>query len=200
MTTGTMNLGDLKNLSAVLARTPNGAEVSALAERLGLLTAGSLGRVRERRRFIVNVSELDAAALSNEQAYWAGEFGRIVELVGLLQGQEKYLALRAKQVRSQARGRVRRLNENVEVEEGGDETTATKKSGAKVVKMTATQVNDLAENDPAVMDVENQSSLVVVLAASALAAKEATAMYLSTLSREISFRCSQMDNKLWGSH
>jgi len=39
--------------------------------------------------------------------------------------------------------------------------------------------------------------VVSVLLATAGAAKEATTMYLSTLSREISFRCAQMEARIY---
>jgi len=175
-----VDLSDVKSLSQVLSRTPNGEAVATLAERLGLLTKGSVKASSARRGFVADIARLSPAQLSNEQSFWAGEFGRIVELIGLLQGQEKQLALRGKAARSSARSRIRRDAE------------------AEGAKITATSVNDDAEDDPAVRDVEEQSTVVTVLLSSALAAKEATAMYLSVISREISFRCSQMDARIYG--
>jgi len=174
-----VDLNDVKNLGQVLSRTPNGEAVAELAERLGLLTSGATKASSARRGFISEIAKLSPAQLSNEQSFWAAEFGRIVELIGLLQGQEKYLALKAKAARSTARSRIRRDAE------------------AKELKVTATSVNDEAEDDPDVRDTDEQSTIVTILLASALAAKEATTMYLQVISREISFRCSQIDAKIY---
>lgn len=178
-----IDLSTVRNAGEVLARTPNGREVAELAEKLGLLTQNALAGTSARRGFKDQVSRLAPAQLSDEQSHWAGEFGRIVELIGLLQGQEKYLALRAKSARAQARSRARRNHEAENPE-------------AKV-KLTATQLGDLAEEDPAVRDIEEQAALLTILLASANAAKEATVMYLQVLSREISFRCAQMEARVY---
>jgi hypothetical protein len=169
----------VRNLSQVLARTPNGEAVAALGERLGLLTTGITKGTKQRREFVGDISQLAPARLSAEQSYWAGEFGRVVELVGLLQGQEKYLALKSKAAKSTARSRIRRDAESL-----GN-------------KMTATALSDEAEDDPAVRDVEEQMALISVLLSSAMAAKEATTMYLSSISREISFRCAQIEARIY---
>lgn len=175
----TTDLHDVTSLQQLLARTPCGESVAQLADRLGLLTADSLKGASTRRPFKSDISTLNPARLSDEQSYWAGEFGRIVELIGLLQGQEKYLTLRAKSARATARSRIRRDAEAAER------------------KVAAGQVTDEAEDDPIVRDVDEQAVNLAVVLASVLAAKEATALYLSTLSREISFRCAQMDAKIY---
>ena len=175
----TVDLSDVTTLPQVLARTPNGESVAQLAEKLGLLTKGRWRGNSERRAFVTDISKLSPAKLSDEQSYWAGEYGRIVELLGLLQGQEKTLTLKSKSARSAARSRIRR-----DAEAAGN-------------KVTATSVNDEADDDPAVVDIEEQMSVVSVLLATAGAAKEATTMYLSTLSREISFRCAQMEARIY---
>jgi hypothetical protein len=172
-----LNLSDVKSLSQVLERTPNGADVAKLADRLGLLSKQE--GESDRSAFKHKVSELSPPQLSDEQGYWAGEFGRIVELIGLLQGQEKYLALKSKEARARERSRLRREAEDASV------------------KKTAGQINDETEDAVSVRDVDEASIALVVLLSSATAAKEAVSMYLTTLSREISFRCSQMDARIY---
>lgn len=173
-----LNLSDLRSVHQVLGRTPMGAVIGELAERIGLMTAEIHKVSVTRRKFKENISKLSPPQLSDEQSYWASEYGRIVELIGVLQGQEKLLSLQSKSVRASARARVRRNGE----QEGS--------------KMTSTQISDAAEEDPAVKDIDERSSVVAILLASASAAKEATTMYLQTLSREITFRCAQMDSRL----
>lgn len=174
MSVGTSTIGDLSTLSQVLARTPNGSELVKLAEHLGLITEGTIGTKNSRRAFKTNVSGLSEQALSDEQGWWTGEMGRLVEMVGILQGQEKVLTLESKSARAKARGRVR----------------AKAKSDGE--KMTAGQVSDDAEEDPLVLETDEKAELILLLLASAQAAKEATAVYLASISREITFRCSRM--------
>ena len=172
-----LNLTDVKNLAQVLDRTPAGAEVYRLATRLGLLSKPS--STEERKPFTAGISKLSPPQLSDEHGYWAGEFGRIVELIGLLQGQEKYMALRAKEVRARERSRLRRDSE------------------ANGIKKPAGQINDESDEAAAVRDVEEEGIVIAVLLSSAAAAKEAVSMYLTAISREISFRCSQMDARIY---
>jgi hypothetical protein len=174
----TVDLGDVTTMAQVLTRTPNGTAVAKLAERLGLVTAGGVRSAVARKAFIADVSSLVPTQLSDEQSYWTGEYGRIMEIIGLLQGQEKVLSLQSKSARAKARGRVRA------------------KALLEEKKPSATQVADEAEDDSIVIDVDQQSETVIVLLSSAMAAKEATLTYLSSLSREISFRCSQYDNHI----
>jgi hypothetical protein len=178
-----LHLGDLKSARQVLERTPMGAPVADLAERLGLMTEGVHKAPVARRPFHQQISRLGSPQLSDEQSYWSSEFGRIVELIGVLQGQEKLIALRSKAARAQARARVRRQWEE------GDET-------AKRSRITEGEVADAAEDDPVVQDLDEQTAVVAVLLSSALAAKEGTQMYLQAVSREITFRCAQMDARL----
>jgi hypothetical protein len=175
-----LNLSDLRSAHQVLQRTPLGESVAELAERIGLITENVHRGSVARRQFQSNVSRLSPPQLSDEQSYWASEYGRVVELIGILQGQEKYLSLRSKAARAQARARLRR----------------TAESDAAVSKLTSAQVADAAEEDPVVCDLDERSAIVAVLLASALAAKDATTVYLQTLSREITFRCAQMDARL----
>lgn len=174
-----LNLSDLRSVHQVLERTPLGEGIAELAERIGLVTEQIHRSSVVRKKFQVNVSKLSAPQLSDEQSYWASEYGRIVELLGILQGQEKYLSLKSKSARAAARARLRR---NVEEEPSA--------------KTTSAQINDAAEEDPVVRELDERTAIVSILLSSATAAKEATTMYLQTLSREITFRCAQMDARL----
>lgn len=175
-----VHLDDIRSAYQVLQRTPSGEAVADLAERIGLLTEGVHRSSVSRRKFHANISRLSPPQLSDEQSYWASEYSRIVELIGVLQGQEKYLALKSKSARAAARARIRR-----NTTDDGD-----------LVKMTASALTDAAEEDPAVVEVDDRVAIVAILLSSAMAAKDATAMYLQTLSREVTFRCAQMDSRL----
>lgn len=174
-----LNLSDLRSVHQVLERTPLGEGIAELAERIGLVTEQIHRSSVVRKKFQANVSKLSAPQLSDEQSYWASEYGRIVELLGILQGQEKYLGLKSKAARAAARARLRR---NAEEE--------------PAAKTTSAQINDAAEEDPVVRELDERAAIVNILLASAAAAKEATTIYLQTLSREITFRCAQMDSRL----
>ena len=91
---------------------------------------------------------LGPPALSDEQGWWTSEFGRIAELHGLLVGQQKVLSLDSKKSRAAARSRLR------------------KKAVEAEVKMTATELNDLAEDDPTVRDSDERAVIVEMLTSS----------------------------------
>jgi hypothetical protein len=208
----TVDLSDVRNANEFLAKTPNGSEVAGLAVRLGLLNSEALRTQSERKPFVSNVSKLSAAQLSDTQSYWAGEFGRIVELIGVLSGQEQYLVLGARTARAQARARIARAAADAEAAavkaaeaeaQAADEeaeTTGKPRAKTKPVKLkslTSTQIADEAESDPAVLDADVRLTLVRLMLETAKAAERATTTYLTTLSREISFRCTQMDARLY---
>jgi len=174
---GELNLGDVQNLSQVLERTPCGVDMERLAKSLGLVGTGNTGA---RRGFVTDVSTMSPPKLSSEQSYWASEFGRVVEMIGLLQGQEKLLGLQAKAVRARERSRIRR-----EQEQAGEKSTA----GA---------ISDMAEEAAGVIELEERIALLSVVMSSAMASKEAITVYLTALSREISFRSAQMAAGIYG--
>ena len=64
-------------------------------------------------------------------------------------------------------------------------------------KLSQSQLNDLAEEDPAVLDIVEQQEIIAIMYAQAIAAKEVTLQYLNTISREISFRDSQMKARVY---
>ncbi len=172
----TLNLDDLQNVEQVLGRTPFGSEILRLAVRLGLIGSPD---VVKRRPFNTNISRLDPPKLSDEQSWWTSEFGRYADLHGLLIGQQKILSLDSKKTLAAARSRLR------------------KKAQENGTKMTATEVNDLAEDDPAVRDADERAVVVEMLLALTSTAKEVTGQYLNTISREISFRSAQIQARIY---
>ncbi|MCP4792027.1 MAG: hypothetical protein GY882_01625 [Actinomycetia bacterium] len=173
----TLNLDDLSNTEQVLERTPSGAEVQRLAVRLGLID-GTATKVA-RRPFRHNLSQLAPAALSDEQGWWSSEFGRIMELHGLLVGQQKLLSLEAKKARASVRSRLR------------------KRAAEDEARITQGELNDLAEDDPSVREVDERGAMVELLLAATSTSKEVIERYLNTLSREIAFRQAQMDARIY---
>lgn len=205
----TIDYRDVRNARELISRTPNGTQVLEVAVALGLVNSAMVNTPAERKSLKPNVSALSPAALSNEQSYWASEFGRIVELSGVLVGQEQYLSLQAKSARARARARL--LREAVEASNTAAQAEADQLDAAiaadpdafkktKVVKaksITATQIADIAESDAAVLDADETLSLVKLMLEVAKASEKATAMYLQVLSREISFRTAQMEARIY---
>lgn len=179
MATEDLNLAGVKNLEQALARTKNGVAAVELAKRMGIWTDSAHSAPRVRPQFPGQISSLTLPQLSDLYAEWTGEFGRIVELCGVLDGQESLLKIQTKTAQSAARARIlRALPEN------------TKTPSAQAL-------TDMTEDDPTVRDLFEQSGLLAVLKAHAGAAKEATAQYLTTISREISFRQAQLQARIY---
>jgi len=174
-----LNLTGVKSLNQVLSRVKNGVASVELANRLGLWTEPAHTRKNSRPEFPVKLSDLTPQQLSDLYSAWTGEFGRIVELCGTINGQEALLRIQLKSAQASARARIRR-----NLQEG----ERAPSQGA---------LNDQVDEDPAVVDLIEQSGLLLVVGAHATAAKEATAQYLATISREISFRDAQMKARIY---
>jgi hypothetical protein len=174
-----LNLVGVKSLEQVLARTRNGTGAVELAKKLGLWTREAHAGVLDRPEFHTTLSDLTPAQLSDLYGTWTAEFGRIVELCGAVAGQEGLLRIQLKSAQASARGRIRRSLDK----------------DAK--PLTAAALNDLADEEQNVIDLFEQAGLLAVLAASAQAAKEATAQYLATISREIAFRDAQLKARIY---
>jgi hypothetical protein len=179
MSTEDLNLSGVKSLDQALARTRNGVAAVELAKKMGVWTESAHTPSRARPAFPQSLSELTPGQLSDLYAKWTAEFGRVVELCGVISGQESLLKIQVKSAQAAARGRARRA-----VPEG-----------AKVPAQQA--LTDASEEDPAVLDLIEQTGLLVVISAQAGAAKEATAQYLATISREIAFRDAQMKARVY---
>lgn len=180
-----VDLQGLSSFSQAMERLPQGRAAVELARRLGAWTASVHQDVPPRRAFKPKLSDLSMSQLSDEHGFWAADYGRLVELAGALNAQLVYLKLASKQARSAARARARRQRN--EAAEGQ----------AKQKAPTVAELNDLADEDPSVVDVDAQVALVEMLLAHVSASREATMQYLTSLSREISFRDSQLKAKLY---
>lgn len=181
-----LDISNVRNLTAALERTPNGVDAVALATKMGIWTAEAHNNVIARPAYPRNVAELDADSLSNLLSNWTSEFGRIAELLGALNGQLAQLKIRAKGSRAAARSRIRKSYL-------GDID-----AGKNVKLPTSTALNDEAEEDPAVIDIDERLALVELLLAHTSAAKESTGQYLASISREIAYRDAQMKARIYG--
>lgn len=174
-----LNLTGVKSLNQALGRTKNGVAAVELANRLGLWTETVHQKRNTRPEFPAALSELTPAQLTDLYSSWTAEFGRLIELCGAIKGQEALLNIQLRSATAAAKARLRR-----NVAEG--EKAPTGKA-----------VDDMAEEDPAVIDLMEQTGLLAVLSAHANAAREATQQFLSTISREITFRDAQMKARIY---
>lgn len=179
MTTEDLNLSGIKNLAQVLTRTKNGTAAVELMNNLGLWTQNAHERKNVRAEFPSKISDLAPSQLSDLYSKWTADFGRIVELCGIITGQEALLRIQLKSAQAATRARMRR---------GVPSETKHPTSAA---------LNDMVDEDPTVLDLLEQHSLIVVLGAHLGATKEATSQYLASISREISFRDSQMKARVY---
>ncbi len=174
-----LNLSDITNMEQLMARTPSGRDVMRMLDRLGLSIPYE---PVERRPFTRNIADLHHRQLSDLQSYWGAEHGRIVQVIGLLQGQDRMLSATAKSARVTERNRLRRDAE----------------AQTPPVKKTAGQLADEAEEAIAVRDADEACAMVDVMLAAAQALKESIATYLTVISREISFRSTQLETRNYG--
>lgn len=172
-----LNLSGIKTLDEALKRTKNGLDSVALANKLGLWTQEAHQNTKKREGFPSKLSDLEPTALTDLYSYWTHEFGRITELCGVISGQDQLLKIQLKSALARTRAKIRRNNNDS--------------------KLTQTQLNDMAEEDSAVLDIIEQQEVIAVISAQANAAKEVTLQYLNTISREITFRDSQMRARVY---
>jgi len=174
-----LNLTGIRRFDDALGRTQDGTDAINMARRLGLWTEGSHKNVNTRESFPENISELTPAQLSNLYSKWTADYGRLTELCGALNAQQNHLKIRTKHALAVARANIRR---NLPSEKKAPSVQA---------------VNDEAEQATEVTDLTNQAALIAVVEAYAQAAKEATAQYLASISREISFRDAQLKARIY---
>jgi hypothetical protein len=170
-------LSNTTALDEVVSKLPTGRETLAISTKIGLWTAEYHKAEVKRRKFPENVSALGPNQLSDQLAYWTSEFGRITELIGFLNGQREIAKLRLKSAKARSRSKVREER--------------------KSEKLTSTALNDIAEEDSMVLEIEEGMGTIEVLLAQVSATKEATAQYLASISREISYRDAQMKAKIY---
>lgn len=187
-----LSLSGMRSLPGMLEKLPHGIDARNLAAKLGVWTPGLHPTAAAEQRPLTPAkwSEMSDATLSDWNGYWNSEVHRTTELLGLIDGQKDMLTLQSKATRAAARSRVRREQERKE------EEAARNADAPKAPKLTATQVNDLSEEDPAVIEIDQQLAMLAVIVASVKAYKEAAVTMTAGLSREISFRQAQMSSQL----
>jgi hypothetical protein len=117
--------------------------------------------------------------LSDLSARVISDAGRVIELNGLLLGLEAQLKVRVRAARASARARSRR--------EWPEDAKAP----------TKTELDDLAEEDSAVVSVEEQLALLAQLRAQTEAVREANQLYKEGVSREITYRAAQLQSRVY---
>lgn len=191
MATPELEISGISNLTALLARLPLGDDTRALLQRLGVWnTRAHDGAVSRMKPFVTNVSSLTDDALSDTFSHWSAELMRLHELQGLLGGQRKLLELSAKKERAAARSRIR------DEYEGRVQAEREKENPEKIAKPTAGEINDRAEEDPAVIKADESLVMLDVVLEGVLAYREGCVTAVSSLSREISFRQAQFGARL----
>lgn len=188
-------LVDVKTIASGLSHLANGRDLVDLAKRSGMWTTELQSQEWERPRFPKELGRLGPVELSDNFALWTSEFGRLAELLGHLNAHHDSLKVQAKAARAAARGRLRRkILAEIEEEESATlaaEVAGKKKAVKKPKTITASAINDEAEEDPAVGNADAALNSLETLISIASSAKEATTMYIQTLSREMSYRETQ---------
>lgn len=173
------NPDSVNSIIASLSKSENGSIALVLATKLGLWSVGSHKETISRSNFPYEISSLSHSQLSDLYSRWTSEFGRITELCGAINGQEFLLKLKIKTAQAKARSIIR----------------SSSSSSGKALSSTA--LNELADEDITVIELVEQGALLQLISAHANAAKEATAQYLASISREISFRDAQLKAKIY---
>lgn len=187
-----------EDLDDYLRTTPSGRDMWTLAKALGIVTADLSG---SHERFRPDISALGAHQLSDEQSKWTSEYGRIAQVAGLLNSQEKHLVLELNRARADARRRARTTARQtaeaahaVEMEEA--QADGRKPPVFKYKDPTIAELNDLAADDPAVVDIETRMTSVQMMLALVQATRDAVEKYLNAVSREITWRSEQLKARL----
>jgi hypothetical protein len=162
-----------------LSNSENGSIAMALATKLGLWSVDSHRPSVARESYPAEISSLSHSQISDLYSRWTSEFGRITELCGAISGQETLLKIKIKTAQAKARSVIRnRYNQSTK-------------------PLSSTALSDLVDEDPNVIELYEQGTLLQLISAHANAAKEATSQYLSSISREISFRDVQLKAKIY---
>ena len=173
------SLSSVTALRQALERIPDGEGAVRMFARLGLWTSEAHRATDARKMFPQKFSDLGPQELSDLSARVVSDAGRVAELVGLLVGLEAKLKMRSRAARATSRSKVRR-----EWPEG-------EKTPAK------NELDDRAEEDPTVIELEEQLGLLTLLLSQAQAIREANQLYKEAVSREISYRSAQMQARLY---
>ena len=165
-------------VNSILTPFPASMSLFNMAKSMGLWSDSMHSSPVEKPLFIKDLSKLTPSQLSDLYGGWTYEFGRIVEICGVLYGQEGLLKIQLKSALASARAGIRKSN-------------ISNKS------LTVASLNDLAEEDATVIDISNKLSNITVMLAQANSAKEISAQFLASLSREISWRDAQIKAKIY---
>ena len=147
--------------------------------KLGLWSSELHRAAGERKAFPSEFSKLGAPELSDLTARVVSDAGRVVELVGLLNGLDARMKIRLRAARAASRSKQRR------------DWPADQKSPTKQ------ELDDLADEDPSVVALEEQSGLLLLLLAQSSAVRDANQMYRESLSREVSYRSAQLQARMY---
>lgn len=177
--------GSVRSQREAIDRMPSGVDFVAVLRRLGLWTSQLHRQVCDRPPFPSSLAELSDDEVSDLSAYWTAELGRTVELVGLIKSQMVQMRVRGSRVRATVRSRLR--------------TAHTEQAAAgegRPKELSATALNQLADDDPDMLTHLEQAGYLEMLLAQADAVREATASYVATVSREITLRGDHMRSRL----
>lgn len=165
-------------INSIINPSSNSGALFHMAKSMGLWSDSMHSSPAEKPTFIKDLSKLSPSQLSDLYGGWTYEFGRIVEICGVLNGQDGLLKIQLKSALASARARIR-------------------KSNVSDKSLTVSLLNDLAEEDPNVIDISNKLSNITIMLAQANSAKEIAAQFLASLSREISWRDAQIKAKIY---
>lgn len=169
-------LTGVDTLDKALTKVPTGADSLLLAEKLGLWTT-ELHKDNKKPEFPKKISDLTPSQLSDLYSTWTSEFARILEICGLINSQISIVKLRLKSAQTSARVKIRKESSNT--------------------KQTSANLSDEADEDPKVIEIAEQLAILSMLESYATASKEATQQYLTSISREISFRDAQLKARIY---
>jgi hypothetical protein len=170
-------LTGIDTLDKALTKVPTGNDSLKLAEKLGFWTSAIHNAEVKKPTFPKKISELTPSQLSDLYSEWTGEFGRIIELCGLIDSQLGVVKLQIKSAQTSARVAIRKASPEA--------------------KHTSTSLSDEADEDARVLALNEQFALLSMLDSYAKASKEATQQYLTSISREISFRDAQLKARIY---
>ena len=173
------NLSSVTALREALERLPEGTEIVRMFAKLGLWSSELHRAAGDRKAFPSEFSKLGAPELSDLTARVVSDAGRVVELVGLLNGLDARMKIRLRASRAASRSKQRR------------DWPADQKSPTKQ------ELDDLADEDPTVVALEEQSGLLLLLLAQSSAVRDANQLYREALSREVSYRSAQLQARIY---
>jgi hypothetical protein len=190
MSTANLNLSRISSVPNGLERVPQGRDVYELGIRLGLITEGY--RTPSPRPVFPSDFPDNPVQLGTMLATWTAEAGKLTEYVGVLSGLSKLTAMEERAARARARGRIRREQQQSLLALQDEANAAAQIDGKKAVvvrakALTKSDLDDMSEEDPDVLEVLERAMLIELLLASAKAALDATkGLYVEAIYKKIS--------------